>query len=498
VFTIPEPAFTISGIRKYDAGERLVAATYRTTDASPSILERYRYAYDPSDNRIGEQVGNVALGATADNMNRLLSRQPGGTLAFAGLTSEPSWVTVQGRSSPTTADNVFRAAAQVATGMSAVLVVAVDPSGNSRANTYELSASGSTTPYTYDANGNLVADGDRTYEWDAEDRLVRVSHGTTELARFVYDGFGRRVQKIAGAAARSYIYDDDDIIQERLEGGGTTTFFHGPGIDQPLAKQDAAGAVSYYVADRLGSVVQATDSGAAVILSRRYDPYGQLLSGAATPGYAFTGREWDAETDLYYYRARYYDAKSGRFISEDPLGLEGGVNPYWYADAQPNNLVDPHGELAQAVAAGLDLGYQLFRNGFRFRCVNWKEVALSMIGGGLVRWAKKAWNLFKGSKKLLKGGTSVRTLQRRFPKKVRPLSGNDTIHHCFILSGDIRRHPSLARLGNTALFNLKVIPRSLNSSIGNDRMRAAWACRDRLAPAVAAAGDLVPKGCDCR
>jgi RHS repeat-associated protein len=58
---------------------------------------------------------------------------------------------------------------------------------------------------------------------------------------------------------------------------------------------------------------------------------------------AFTGREWDPEINLYYYRARYYDPKVGRFISEDPIGLTGGVNFYGYVGGQPTNAVDPFG-----------------------------------------------------------------------------------------------------------------------------------------------------------
>jgi RHS repeat-associated protein len=58
---------------------------------------------------------------------------------------------------------------------------------------------------------------------------------------------------------------------------------------------------------------------------------------------AYTGREWDPETGLYYYRARYYDPKVGRFISEDPIGFRGGVNFYSYVGGNPINRLDPFG-----------------------------------------------------------------------------------------------------------------------------------------------------------
>lgn len=60
-------------------------------------------------------------------------------------------------------------------------------------------------------------------------------------------------------------------------------------------------------------------SGTSVRPLREYDAWGDPLQGAPIAGYAFTGREWDPETGLYYYRARYYDPKVGRFLSEDPL-----------------------------------------------------------------------------------------------------------------------------------------------------------------------------------
>ena len=64
------------------------------------------------------------------------------------------------------------------------------------------------------------------------------------------------------------------------------------------------------------------------------------------PGYgnrAFTGREWDSETGLYYYRARYYDPKAGRFISDDPIGFAGGPNLRSYVKNNPATMTDPLG-----------------------------------------------------------------------------------------------------------------------------------------------------------
>jgi RHS repeat-associated protein len=67
------------------------------------------------------------------------------------------------------------------------------------------------------------------------------------------------------------------------------------------------------------------------------------LQGFGTSGYAYTGREWDSETGIYYYRARYYEPKLGRFISEDPIGLGDGPNRYAYVHNSPVERLDPYG-----------------------------------------------------------------------------------------------------------------------------------------------------------
>lgn len=217
-----------------------------------------------------------------------------------------------------------------------------DPSGNVRTNTYRVNVSGSTRSFSYDANGSLTAEGTKAYEWDGANRLVRVLDNAAEIARFVYDGRGRRAQKIAGGVTRSYVYDGEDILEERPSAGPTGRHIHGPGIDQLLASVES-GSVSYFLADHLGSVLQRTDAAAAVTLTRQYDPWGTMLQGSATAGYAFTGREWDSETGLYYYRARHYTSLEGRFVSEDPIRFSGGINLYRYAENAPTVHTDPLG-----------------------------------------------------------------------------------------------------------------------------------------------------------
>ena len=157
---------------------------------------------------------------------------------------------------------------------------------------------------------------------------------------------------MAGGVTTTYTYSGDDILRE-IRGATTLRYVHGPDIDEPLAVDDGT-SLSYYHADGLGSVVKKTNAAGAATQTRQYDAWGNLESGASEPGCAFTGREWDPETGLYYYRARYYDPKIGAFISEDLIGSADRaldeLNAYRYVGNDPVNRLDPTGLGAQKVA----------------------------------------------------------------------------------------------------------------------------------------------------
>ena len=198
---------------------------------------------------------------------------------------------------------------------------------------------------TYDANGNLTSDGTKTYFWNALNQLVEVKQGTTTIATFEYDGGGRRTEKVAAGLTRQYIYDVEDIVEERISGSSSDTirYYHGAGIDEPLARTNASSVTTYYLADHLGSIVQETNASGAVTLEREYGPWGDLLSGASTAGHAFQGREWDSEIALYYFRARYCNAAAGAWASDDPIGFAGGPNFAQFVNNNPLRFVDPFG-----------------------------------------------------------------------------------------------------------------------------------------------------------
>jgi len=215
-----------------------------------------------------------------------------------------------------------------------------------------------------DPNGNLTTKTEGadnwTYEWNALNQLTRVTKNSVEQARFAYDGLGRRVEKVAGGVTHAYVYDGSQVAEERLSGGaiGTIRYYYGAGIDDWLARQNADSSMTYFTADHLGSVVNETNAAGVVTLTRTYDAWGNLGGTSATVGGpAFTGREWDPETGLYFYRARYYDPRLGRFLSEDPLGAallvqNSELNRYAYVRDNPIRNVDPTGLLTTCFTVG--------------------------------------------------------------------------------------------------------------------------------------------------
>ena len=137
-----------------------------------------------------------------------------------------------------------------------------------------------------------------------------------------------------------FVDSGSDVVIEKR-------YLHGARVDQVLAQEDGNGDVIWHLTDHLGTVKDLVDSSGTVVNHFVYDSYGNLVSQTdetVVSRYLFTGREWDSEIGLYYYRARYYDATVGRFISQDPIGFEAeDSNLYRYVVNNPVDTVDPLG-----------------------------------------------------------------------------------------------------------------------------------------------------------
>lgn len=220
------------------------------------------------------------------------------------------------------------------------------------------------TGVTVGTGNRLLGYGGYTLTWDDAGRLVsKTGNGVTQTlwwspvgeldsvstdgvkARFQYDGFGRRVKKTVGSTVTQTLWDGADPFIE-LDGAGEVTaeYTYWPGVDRPHSVRRGGGTY-YYAADDLGTILGLFNSTGSVMNRYRYQPFGAQESELENVpnSLRFTARQWDSEAGLYYYRARYYDPAVLRFLSEDPIGLAGGINPYAYAGNDPVNATDPFG-----------------------------------------------------------------------------------------------------------------------------------------------------------
>jgi RHS repeat-associated protein len=169
--------------------------------------------------------------------------------------------------------------------------------------------------------------------------------GSGGTVNFKYDPFGRRIYKSSSSATSVYAYDGYNLVEESgSTGTATARYTMGLSIDEPLAVLQGT-TTDYYQADGLGSITSLSNSSGANAQTYTYDSFGNLTAstGSLTNRYRYTGREFDTETSLYYYRARYFDPNPGRFLAEDPEGLNAGVNFYAYALNNPATYTDPFG-----------------------------------------------------------------------------------------------------------------------------------------------------------
>src|SRR2546421_8452119 len=201
-----------------------------------------------------------------------------------------------------------------------------------------------------DSNGNtltkVVGSNTTSYAWDFENRLTSVTlPGSGGTVSFKYDPFGRRIEKTTSSTTSIYAYDGDNLVEETNSAGAVVArYAQTENIDEPLAMLRSS-ATSYYEWDGLRSVTSLSNTAGALAQTYTFDSFGKQTasSGSLVNPFQYTARELDSETNLYFYRARYYDFAVGRFLSEDPLAFNAGLNFYNYVNANPTNLVDPFG-----------------------------------------------------------------------------------------------------------------------------------------------------------
>jgi RHS repeat-associated protein len=302
----------------YDSVSHLLSVLHQ---AGTTTLDGASYTYDPAGNRSskGNYLNGVTSNYSYDPLYELTQVTQGGS------TSETySYDMVGNRLSSSGVPNY-------------------------NYNSSNELTSNSLGSYTFDANGNTLSDASgKSYTWDFENRVTQAvvpgtNGGTTT---FKYDPFGRRIQKSGPLGTTNYLYDGNNLMEE-LDGSGNVLARHtqSTNIDEPLSAL-RGGTTSYYQADGLGSVTSLSTGAGALANTYSYDSFGKLTAstGTLTNPFQYTGREFDTETGIYYYRMRYYDSNSGRFVSEDPAAFDlQWPNLYLYVKNSPTGLIDPFG-----------------------------------------------------------------------------------------------------------------------------------------------------------
>jgi RHS repeat-associated protein len=303
---------------------RLQAITHRNPDAS--LLSRFTYAYDPTGN-ITNWV--QALGGSTNNWS--IGYDAADQLLNATIT--------QGTNSLALAETY-------------------DAAGNRLTD----NVAGVSRTFRYNALNQLAGASDSTrtntsFEWDAEQRLAAINHGTNR-SEFYYDGLGRQgriVEKQNGAVIsdRRFVWCGLELCEERDATGAVVQkrFF-------PQGFQQVSGPAAgnyFYTRDQLGTVGEMVDASGALRARYSYDAWGarSKLAGDLDADFGFAGYFFHAPSAMQLAPFRAYSPDLGRWLSRDPLGEIAGPNLYAYVANNPLNRSDPLG-LCDGVLAKLE------------------------------------------------------------------------------------------------------------------------------------------------
>ncbi len=193
-----------------------------------------------------------------------------------------------------------------------------------------------------------------------------ISCTATRMVCNALDPFGRRAYTAtamsSGSITNWHAYVGMHCVAD-LDADGTVlrSYTYGPGVDNFLAITDhttASPTVLLALTDHLGTVHALADSSGSIVESYAYDAWGNVLAvydsaGLEIPNhksqisnrFLFQGREHSFATGLTNFRARWYDPATGRWLSNDPIGISGGLNQYVFCGNDPVNFVDPMGEV---------------------------------------------------------------------------------------------------------------------------------------------------------
>ncbi|WP_105455874.1 RHS repeat-associated core domain-containing protein [Escherichia coli] len=212
--------------------------------------------------------------------------------------------------------------------------------------------------YRYNEWGELTERRDQQLEWNAQGQLTRVISSNSET-RYQYDALGRRISKATsnlhtdrGERSRTtFVWEGFRLLQDTTWQGKRTYLYDAEQPYTPVAVITGRGEsrkIWYYHTDLTGTVQEVTAADGTLVWAGYQAGFGENRGDISNSGAYFEqplrlpGQYFDEETGLYYNLFRYYAPECGRFISQDPIGLRGGLNLYAYAP-NPLKYIDPLG-----------------------------------------------------------------------------------------------------------------------------------------------------------
>jgi RHS repeat-associated protein len=210
---------------------------------------------------------------------------------------------------------------------------------------------------SYDANGSTTASAGKAYVYDFENHIVAVNPGGPNQISIVYDGDGNRVSKTVNGVTTKYLVDDNNptgyaqVVEELTNGSVSRTYTYGQMVINESQLIAGNWTSSFYGMDGHGSVRFLTNSSGSVTDTYDYDAFGILIhqTGTTPNIYLYSGQQFDSDLGLYYQRARYLNAASGRFHTLDRnegfIFKPKSLHKYGYAEGNPVDRIDPTGEV---------------------------------------------------------------------------------------------------------------------------------------------------------